>query len=288
MAKEKVRNFIVDFAKVKRFWLDGLDGEPVTQQHGFKRHMTTWAREDRDKTRYSESQRDWNGNSAYEMREYIREGYYSPHYQGIDAYSQDRERQKSFYSEEGDELDLFLAWSGDPTPFLATEERPAKPGMRIVADFGMACTTSAETIEKYGQWLAGLCGGLEASGFDLEVDVSVATRALFQGERGGPSDGPVTDVMIRLKKVDQQTDYANWSPMFAPGGYRILGFSALWMAADQYQREASGNLGYPLSRTDWAVDWDESERTLKIWSPNTPRDFPRERMDKLVKESGAV
>ncbi len=263
----------VDFADVKMDFLALLDGTLKVDlsreaDHGFSRLARNPGRID-----------TWAGGSANQTRDWIRNGYKapgSPVTGRVDA----APRKRTRWREEGDELSLERAWSGDPTPF-ASREPGTKAGITINAYITFSRSVSITTVSDYGRWLAQLAAGYAASGHDLNINALVPSEA----RQWTRNDGRDLLYHISLKKFGQQTDYAAWSPLFAPTGYRHLVFS-MW-SIDAARRGKTTSSGYagPSRHTDWGARFDPATMTLTIESDYFAQGggFPAERMTELVK-----
>ncbi len=260
----------VDFADVKMDFLALLNGTLKADlsreaHHGFTGLARNPGRVD-----------TWAGGSADQTRDWIRNGYKapgSPVTGRVDA----APRKRTRWREEGDELSLERAWSGDPTPF-ASREPGTKAGITINAYITFSGDVSIKTVSDYGRWLAQLAAGYAASGHDLNINALVPSAA--RQWVGGKQD---LLYHISLKKFGQQTDYAAWSPLFAPTGYRHLVFSMWSIDAARRGKTTSGGYAGPSRTTPWGVQFDPATMTLTIESDYGAREFPAERMTELVK-----
>lgn len=226
-------------------------------------------------------QQEWTGCSYEQMQEWIKDGYQPPEMPDIADYTPFVKRRRYVSAEAGDEVVAELAWSGDPTPFRSWEERKRKPGCRIIANMSVHCGTSHKLIETYGAWLAGLIAGMEIGGYDLEVDVIYTFTSLYVGHH------LETKVTVRLTDVGLQSDFKEYSPIFSPGGFRMLGFYAMGMTANALKKKLSPNLGYPVGHS-WDIDFEEASRTLTINSPNGSTYFPADELTEKVKQLNLV
>ena len=217
----------------------------------------------------------WSGGSADQTRDWIRNGYKapgSPVTGRVDA----APRKRTRWREEGDELSLERAWSGDPTPF-ASREPGTKAGITITADLNMLASTGANVLRDYGAWLASLVAGYTASGHDVELYGTYPCEGLF-------SKGPrVTNHKIRLKRFGQQSDYTAWSPLFSPTGFRHIIFAMWAIDAARKGFVCDSGLGHSTNDKPWGVQFDPATTTLTIERPASAASFPAERMTELVK-----
>jgi len=252
---------MIDFPDLRDKFLGLIDKERgvTTNDDTLKSNIRRW-RNDRDS--------DWTGCTIDEMRGWIADGYEPPEIEGAfgDAWTNDVPRRKLRLADEGD-LDVSLALSGHDYPFLRWDQRPRKPGLSLHVDLAMHCGTPASVIAEYGAWLAGVIRQFETKGYDLEVNVSIAVAGLE-----GFGTAKVDDVLIRLKRENEISDFTQWSPMFSPGGFRMLGFCAMSLAAEHHGFQASGSLGRPMGER-WKADFNPELRVLRIESPNGAQTF---------------
>jgi hypothetical protein len=221
--------------------------------------------------RWKSGDKSWTGATDEEMKSWLHAGFHVP---GIENANPDleplRERRKLKFSEEG-ELQLDLALSGFDYPFLEWERRARKPGMRLDIGVCFNANTDASVIAQYERWIAQAITTLEESGYDLEVNLAGQVRDSWTNNPGNEK------TLIRVKRENEASDFAEWSALFSPGGFRHLMFLAMILAAEINGQDISGSLGSAYGM-DWKVAMDESERTLRIDNPNGPRDFPEAEM----------
>ena len=96
--------------------------------------------------------------------------------------------------------------------------------------------------------MAGLLGRWSPTGYDLEVDMWIPLDGLFQAG-AGRLYGKRDNVLIRVKRPNEVSDFTEWSALFAPTGYRHLGFCAKLVAGDKIGLVCSSGLGMTLGGT---------------------------------------
>ena len=287
MARKKNNDAIthrtsIEWSDLKEQFIKAVDGNPKFPiDNAIVSQVNEW-------TRSPNRKNSWIGASLNDMRGWLADGYRAKPFEHAGDYIPRRKKRSIKFSEEG-ELQLDLVYSGHDYPYLDWEQRERKPGLRIVVDLCFACTTSAGTIEEYGAWVAGLLGTFEANGYDLEVDVAFPLRSAYQddGGYGGPNSGPRSLTMIRVKKPNEASDFTEWSALFSPGGFRMLGFFALGMGAKKLNKKLGSGLGYP-ENNGWLNEWKPEERTLYLWTPNQPDYVPIEDLTQQVKNHGLI
>jgi hypothetical protein len=261
----------IDFLDIKDKFLSVLDGIPGYDSgvnvNNWKRYHSMW----------SESKNsDWSGATGEDMRAWISRGFHVEGLRnvGIDIHPE-RMRRKLKYSEEG-EMQIDLMLSGFDYPFLEWEKREKKPGMRIDIGLCFNAHIDVKVIAAYSKWIAQALYAIELQGIDAEVNLAMVTRGTYR------SRPILTRTLIRVKKENEASDFTNWSAMFSPAGFRMLGFTAFNEIGDRNGWEALSSLGSAEGSNSWNVGWDEESRILRISEDQRGSVFPAEIMsDKL-------
>ena len=136
------------------------------------------------------------------------------------------------------------------------------------------------------QWrlaFAGACFGP----FDSFL-VGIDPRDRRPGLRGKPFAGlafagPRNDDLLAWPGIGEVRDFADYSALFSPGGFRILGFTARFIACQKWGVQCSSGFGRSTNRS-WDIDWDPTDRTLYITRPAQPSNFPAEMMTAKLAE----
>lgn len=274
---DSVRNVVLDFAYVKREFVKAIDKKRPMPDPAIANSASGW---------HEDRKSDWTGCSLKEMRDWLANGYTSKDFAQAGSYIPKRKKRSLRFGEEG-ELQVDLALSGHDFPFLDWEQRERKPGMRIVVDLCFSCGTTSKAITKYAAWVAGLLGSFEAQGYDLEVDVAFPVYGLFSGESGYTDSGNRTNTLVRVKRANEASDFTEWSAMFSPGGFRMLGFFAMGLVAQKTKKKLSYCIGYPADN-GWSCDFREQERTLYLWTPNSGNSPPIDRLNEELVAHGLI
>jgi hypothetical protein len=117
----------------------------------------------------------------------------------------------------------------------------------------------------------------------MEVDVCFKVKGYTS-----TSKNVYTIPTIKVKKENEISDFTGWSALFAPTGFRMVGFFAMGLTAEKLGEQTTSGLGVPENRGDFEATWDEDERTLYLDTPNTPRRFDAEAMTNKIKEYGIL
>lgn len=220
-----------------------LPGMP--RQAGTTRHMrTNWS-----------GDASWVGTSIERMRDRIENGYVAP---GMDVKAGRRTVERSRFKRHEDEgeLQIGLALAGDDAPYLRRTKRPHIPGIQLVIEQHGRASVPVRVLTEYAEWVARLLAGLQAKGFDLQIDV------LSRVQRGC-REGQSIDARIRVKRFGRRSDLRSWGALFAPGGYRMLGFTARVLACEAHGKTSTPGMGSSFTPR-WDLEWDEASRTLTV------------------------
>ena len=255
----------LDYADVKQKFLDTVSGR--INGLNSRRWGTLVSRE-------WKSQSDWVGCTIDDMRSWLSRGFQVEGLRNVSAdVNPNRKARKLKYSEEG-EMQIDLMLSGFDYPFLEWDRREKKPGMRINIGLNYNASTDIGPMIEYQKWVAQALYSIESQGIDAEVNLKISVRDLYIG---GPKK---QEILIRVKKENEASDFTNWSAMFSPGGFRQLGFTALIMTADAGGWTVTDYLGGTddSKSTKFDASWNEESQTLDIKLNSSAREFPAEEM----------
>lgn len=231
----------------------------------------------------------WAGGSFGDSVKYLREGYFAEEFAHSAEYVALATKKRPTWAEEPDgDLDLSRLYGGFDDYYLVPSEQEKKPGLRVMIEFAFACGVDAKTIEKYGAWVAGLLGSLESSGYDLTVDLWIPLDGLFVDSKGRRDN-----VLIRVKRENEVSDFTEWSGIFSPAGYRHIGFCAKLVAGDKVNTRAVDHLGTTLV-SQWGLDYDKENSILKIHCDQRGHGmyggnaFPTDSLNKKAVEIGLI
>lgn len=237
--------------------------------------------------------RIWEGGSHGETLDNLRNGYRAPEFAHSAAYVPMAPKKRPTWSDEPDgDMDMSRLYGGYDEYYMTPAEEEKKPGIRVMIEFAFACGVSNSVIEQYGAWVAGLLGALEMTGYDLEVDMWIPLDGLFSDRDYG--EGNRDNVLIRVKRPNEVSDFTEWSALFAPTGYRHLGFCAKMVAGDKIGIKCSGGLGSTLGGQTWGLEYDTENSILKIRVDQRGsglyggNKFPTEALNKQAVELGLI
>lgn len=222
----------------------------------------------------SQSRQNWAGCSFAEINDWIANGYRVPGLDEVSSLVPTKPRRRLRYSEEGDELNLDLVWSGSDEPFSEWEKRSGKPGLSVEIHTSFYFGVSASTITAYQRWIARALQTLDENGVDMEINVVTVTD---------DRNGNKLETLTRVRKPGEASDYANWSAMFSPGGFRMLGILGIGIHFDERGKEIPFGYGGSGPYGSWEVAYDEDRNILVIGNDENEPTFPEMEMtEKLV------
>jgi hypothetical protein len=225
---------------------------------------------------------DWKGSGGWvgcteaEMSEWISRGYRVEGLQGVTSLLPAKPRRKLRFSEEGDELHIDLAWAGVDEPFSEWEKRVSKPGLSVEIFMTFSAAFPTKTVNAYQRWIARALQTLDENGVDMEVNIVNRVR-----NANLDSPGEITNTKIRVRKPGEAADFSNWSAMFSPGGYRMLGIMSTGIHVDRSGGRVSGGYGRPQDYGSWEVAYDPERNVIVIGNHNDPwgnTEFPEHEM----------
>jgi hypothetical protein len=312
----KERHIVLDWADIKRKFLDVVaEGKPwgpgPNARHSHAHRMVSASRNLFPPTKPSNcptglghrkhycdycqwqeqfGKKSWEGGSWGDSVRYLREGFFADEFAHSAEYVALAPKKRPQWSEEPDgDLDMGRLYGGYDTPYMVPAEAEKKPGIRVLIEFAFACGVKAETIQKYGAWVAGLLGSLESSGYDMTVDLWIPLDNLFVDSEYGRRD----NVLIRVKRENEVSDFTEWSGIFSPAGYRHIGFCGKLVAGDKVGSLCSTGLGY-THPGGWDLEYDKDNSILKIHCDQQGHGlyggnaFPTERLNKKAVEIGLL
>jgi hypothetical protein len=213
---------------------------------------------------YSEYQDETTGRkkcaTGDELVDWIRHGYHSKLFRNIAERVPVGLQHRPAWNEEDGDIEVSRLYGGYDDFYLGMAERVSKPGIRVQFGLSFSCGVSNQVIAQYGAWIFGMLAGMESEGFDVTVDAAMSVRDLFQGERNVTSH-----VLLRVKKAGEISNPADWSVLFSPIGFRVLGFTAFNVAGDKIGKVCQHNLGYPATGHKWDLNYTPEDSLVQIF-----------------------
>lgn len=217
----------------------------------------------------------WVGCTVEQMKDWIAHGYRVPGLDEIVSLIPGKPRRRLRYLEDGDELLLDLAWTGSDTPFVEWEKRIMQPELNVEIRMVFDSEFPVETIKEYQLWVARALQTLDENNVNMNVLIVMPTIQLTN-ERFSTC----YETCVQVRQQGEAADFSNWSAMFSPGGFRMLGIVAIGTHAEirgeeLYVGPKHGSYGTPLAYGDFTVAWDEETQTILIGdTENAEAPFP--------------
>lgn len=296
---DSIRNIVVDWSDIKQRYIDGVahgkrwSSQPYLNYRLQRYHEEPYKRHSEGGGRKA---KNWEGGTPAETLGWTRHGYKAPEFaHSAEMVPRAIKRRNVWNSEDGD-IDPGRLLAGRDDFYLGSQKREARHGLHVQVEFAFAWTVSSDTITAYGAWVAGFLASLEASGYDLVVDLWVPLDNLFTGEwdrsaKETKTPHHRTNVLIRVKRQNEVSDFTEWSALFAPTGYRHLGFTAHAVAGDKIDRVVAPYFGLTIGGKTWGVDYDREDQTVMITVNQRAggRDaFPIDRLNEQAMAQGLI
>jgi len=247
------RNIVVEWPVLKRAFLAAVeDGTELESHQPINEKIRTWF----ERPTMEDS---FEGGSAAQTAKHLRQGFRSEKFSHSADYAILSDKKHFTYNEEDGELDLDRVFDGQDAIFMDRELRESRPGLRIMMEFAFVHYTDATTIALYGAWCAALIKSIEATGYDLVIDLWINLGWLFKGDNGRNSN-----VLIRVKNENENSNFTDWSALFAPTGYRQLGFLAKCVAGEQIGEQVTHYFGHTKAEKDWDVTYDKENLLVMV------------------------
>ena len=267
--------FVIDWSTLRDYIAATLDGKG-NPNFRISRNAETWE----GVVKYE--QLSFTGYSLAQVREWLRNGYTSSELRGIQDFAPPiREKRRFVHSEEGDEIDLSAAWSGDDNFMTEWTKREVIPGIAIEFSMNFSGAVSAAVVNAYTHWIAQAVFAIEAAGIDPEI--SLCDWSKWRWSKGKFPGGGVTQ--IRVKKENETVDLNAWSAMLSPAAYRTFDFAAIVLAGDSIGAHVDSGIDATIPGEVWGVKFDAERNTLHVSTPQHDDRFPEEQLTKQLREA---
>lgn len=262
-----IENIVIEWGDIKRAYLRYVErGGYWASQPAMGRRLQRYHREPyKTHNEGGGGQEGWEGGTPAQTLGWVRHGYHAPQFaHSADIVPRSIRRRNSWNRDDGD-IDVARLVAGRDDYYLGSTKREARPSLHVQLEYAFAWTVGSGTIEAYGAWVAGFLASLEASGYDLVVDVWMPLNAVFAGQdRDDDSHTFRTNILIRVKRQNEVSDFTEWSALFSPTGYRHLGFTAIAVAGDKVGKRIQSYFGQTVTGKSWGVDYDREDQTVMI------------------------
>lgn len=258
MTRQTQRNLVLQWTDVKQKVL-GIIGENKPWGDGPNHRHSHYLNRLRGLAKDPYTKNTWEGGSGAQTLDWLRNGYRAKEFLHSAAYVPMGKKPRPKWGDEDGEVDPGRLMGGFDDFMLDRADVEKKPGLRVMIEFGFSAGLKAQVIRDYGAWVAGLLGALEATGYDLTVDIWVNLNNLYGGDLNVR-----TNLLIRVKNQNEVMDFTDWSALFAPTGYRHIIFTAKLMGGDKIGKLATSGLGSCVGGKTWGLSYDKESSTLKI------------------------
>lgn len=227
----------------------------------------------------------WEGARPNDTIEWIEEGFRAREFTHAAEYVPKHDKRRAFWNEDEGEVDLGRLYGGFDDFFMDSQIRPSRPGMRLQIEYSFSWDTSPHILAQYGAWCAGFIRSLEMSGYDLVVDMWIHLDDLYQGDYGQR-----TNLLVRVKRENEVSNFTEWSALFSPSGYRHLGFTAKCVAGDKIKKAAVSSLGTCIMGHTWDVKYDRAQSTVLVTAAQVSRNSnnPYKELNKAAIREGLL
>jgi hypothetical protein len=258
--------FVIDWNDLQNAALDHLDGKQVTSPRNY---IAANAAMDIEPS--------WNGYSRAQAKDWLENGYEIPGLDLEDFAPPIREKRRYIMAEEGDEIDLSAAWSGEDNFMAQWTKRETIPGISLEFQIGFRGSTSAAIVNAYVRWIAQACFAIESAGIDAEISIDYYAQTSYRN-----SSDYMQHRLIRVKRENEATDLRSWSAMLSPAAFRTFAFLAAVLAGDSLGKTVSSSIGYSMG-DKWDCRFDADTGKIVTECPCRPISFPEEEMTNKLK-----
>jgi hypothetical protein len=211
-----------------------------------------------------------------QMNRWVTKGYETDAIRGLAGLPPIREKRRTIYVEDGDELQVDRALNGEDNFMSVDTKREVIPGVRLNIELD-ASADSSIMLRDYQRWIAQTIYALETSGVDCEVNIFTLSGGLFQGQ------SKTCRQTVRVKKFGVTADFAGFSAMFSPGAFRGIMFSLFSMHADR-QGWVWRSYGHGVTSA-WGVRFNPAENSIDVACNWTATTFPAEMMTNALNQA---
>ena len=234
----KTQFIVLDWSEVKHQYLDVVRaGKKWPSQPAMgRRYMHHWHQ---DPYKLDRREKRFFHDTPATMLGYLDNGFHAKEFASAVEYVPIAERRVSSWNDEEGEPDAGRLIGGFDNFYLGMSDKPKRPGLRVQVEYCFACSVEAKVIEAYGAWVAGMLGALEATGFDLEVDMWVPLDDAYDRQIRTRSN-----ILVRVKRQNEVSDFSEWSALF------LRAASATWASRPSAWRATRSTRG---RTTAWAT-----------------------------------
>ena len=220
------------------------------------------------------------GGAPADTLRWLRDGFDSEAFAAAAGTAPQAPDRKVTWSDEDGDPDVGRLIGGWDDFYFAVDNADAKPPLRVNVAMDFSAMVSAETVAKYGAWVARLVLGLENAGYDLEVNIMSPGQGVWVG-------GGKFSTLVRVKRAGELSHFRDWSALFAPTGYRHLIFTSIALGAERFGKVATTGLGGPIA-SEWTVKHDPASETLEVRANPFSSSFDGAKLDAALAKTGLL
>jgi hypothetical protein len=264
------KRFVIDWSDLQAALRDAYAGKSICKSSENSRRVLVDCVKD-DST--------WKGFSEAQARDWLENGYEIEGLQIEDFAPPIREKRRFIYAEEGDEIDLSAAWSGEDNYMGEWTKRDVIPGIAMEFRIGFNGSVSAWVVNAYIRWIAQAVFAIESAGIDAEISIDYHARTTYASGRN-----TMQSRIIRVKKENETVDLTAWSAMLSPAAFRTFAFTAAVLAGDAVGERVTGGIGQSKGE-NWDCRYDAESGRIVAECDAKAHSFPEEAMTAKLKKA---
>lgn len=270
-------DFMIDWAELRPIIAQATSkSSGLPEKPNGWRLESNWARFVKEFPTGEDTADDFKFFTRGQMNRWVTKGYETDAIRGLAGLPPIREKRRTVFVEDGDELHVDRALNGEDNFMSVDTKREVIPGVRLNIELD-ASAGSSIMLRDYQRWIAQTIYALETSGVDCEVNIFTLSRNLFAGQSS------TCRQVVRVKKFGVTADFAGFSAMFSPGAFRGIMFGLFSMHADR-QRLAFRSYGSGVTNA-WGCRFNPEGNSIDVACHWTASEFPRDLMSGLLNQA---
>ena len=265
--------FRIEWPELRDFILEGMKGNyPKLNNASNKRTLQNVL---------GSENAGFRGYSLTQAKDWLESGYETDALREMADFAPPiRDKRRFVYADEGDEIDLSAAWSGEDNFMTQWTKREVIPGVAIEFYVNLYAGVNASVVNAFIHWIAQAVFAIEAAGIDPEIVFGVHSEWQWSSahRHGGYTK-------VRVKKEMETVDSNYWSAMLSPAAFRTFGFTSIILAADSIGCYADGGIDRPNTTDVWDVVYDPEDGVIRVSSPWSASAFPEAEMTQKLRNA---
>lgn len=223
-------------------------------------------------------QTGFHGYTRDQLYGWVTRGFQSDLLSGISDVLPAREKRRYVFMEEGEEILVDRALSGEDNYEAAWTKRQVIPGASIVAEVMFSGSVSSRIVNAYNVWICKAISSLESAGIDTQILYRFTSTNIY----GYSARNSYAEV--RVKQENEDLDFNSFSPMLSPATLRTFGFCALTLACEADGKSITSSVGNGRrGASNWSVKYNKETDQILIDCPYDPYSFDEGSMDSQFK-----